>query len=137
MQGEFKYKNDYQGFLAKDPSPQEVVDFIVYAQELPSPTLEDIETKIAACLKVKERSQSIRKYGYFYDSQFIVYEELFSDYRHEVFQKSLESFQKATAIGLEALEVLKGQNASTMGVRTEVLLRYPEKFGFSSNFKNI
>lgn len=93
--------------------------------------MEDIETKIAACLKVKERSQSIRKYGYFYDSQFIVYEELFSDYRHEVFQKSLESFQKAIAIGLESLEVLKGDYAVTMGVRTEALLRYPEKFGFS------
>lgn len=118
MQKEFQYKNDYQGFLAKGPEPQEVIDFIVYVGELPSPTLEDVETRIAACLAVKNRSERIRKLGYYYDSQFIVYEQLFWDYTHEIFEKSFESFQKATAIGMEASEVLRGNDATTMGVRT-------------------
>lgn len=35
-QDEFKYKNDYPGFLASNPNPQQVVDFIVYLEGLPN-----------------------------------------------------------------------------------------------------
>lgn len=38
-QDDFKYKNDYPAFLASNPTPQQVVDFIVYLEGLPNLTI--------------------------------------------------------------------------------------------------
>lgn len=106
-QAEFKFQNNYKAFLESEFSPQAVVDFIVHVSTLPSPTLEDIEAVITACEKVKETPTQIKKLGYYYSSQFIVYEQLFWYYQHPVFGKTLEAFKKTVAIGMEAISALK------------------------------
>lgn len=108
----------------------------MHVSTLPNHTIEDIEAVITACEKVKETPAHIKKLGYFYSSQFIVYEQLFWYYQHTVFGKSLDSFKKTVEIGLEALATLKNPNdAETMGLRTEVLLRHPERSGFPAYFR--
>lgn len=117
-------------------TPQAVVDLIVHVSTLPNHTIEDIEAVIAACEQVKETPAQIKKLGYFYNSQFIVYEQLFWYNQHQVFGKTLDSFRKTVQIGLEALATLKNPgDAETMGLRTEVLLRNPQRSGFPSYFR--
>lgn len=56
---------------------------------------------------------------------------------NEVFGKSEESFSKAIEIGLESIAKLNADNAATMGLRTEALLRDPKSHGYGENLKNV
>ena len=97
---EFKHKNDYEGFLASNPNPQQVVDFIVYILNLPKLTLKDAETTIKACEQVKDTNTKIKKLGYWYNSQFIIYETMFWMYLKDAYGHSQDAFHNAVKIGL-------------------------------------
>lgn len=137
MQAEFKFKHDYGAFLTSKPSPQEVVDFIVYVYALPKVQLQDAESLLAACEQVKAIKCTVNKLGYWYDSRFLVYEAMWYMHLNEVFGKSEESFTKAIEIGLESIAKLNADNGATMGLRTEALLRDPKSHGYGENLKNV
>eukprot|EP00612_Vaucheria_litorea_P003953 CAMPEP_0171460592 /NCGR_PEP_ID=MMETSP0945-20130129/5395_1 /TAXON_ID=109269 /ORGANISM="Vaucheria litorea, Strain CCMP2940" /LENGTH=728 /DNA_ID=CAMNT_0011986803 /DNA_START=38 /DNA_END=2224 /DNA_ORIENTATION=- len=127
----------YEQFLSSNPSAQCVVNFIEYYSNIPKKSLEDIETCIRACESVKNQSTTVRKAGYYYNSKFIVYEQLFYAYQEEEYGRTKENFEKIISTGLKAFDELSDSNGLTMAARTEVLLRHPVEHDFPIEFKNI